>query len=216
MAENKNKILVYRDWISIFDKLKDVEAGKLIKHFFRYINDLDPKSPDRLTELMFEPLKQTLKRDLKKWELKSIKNSEIAKERWGKDMRTHTNASKRINKNAKDADTDTVNDSDTVNVKVKKKEYIPSVFLTESEFEKIKIEFKEQSDEALQILSNYKLSSGKKYKSDYHALLGWVRDKLKKEKNSGQKETKRNTVEVALKTHASVQNMIDNDPNYNE
>lgn len=68
MAKDKKTILVYADWIAIFEKLEDGESGKLIKHFFRYVNDLNPEPPDRLTELLFEPIKITLKRDLKKWE----------------------------------------------------------------------------------------------------------------------------------------------------
>lgn len=68
MAQGKNIINVYRDWISIFDKLSNEEAGVLIKHFFRYVNDLNPEPPDRITELCFEPIKQQLKRDLIKWE----------------------------------------------------------------------------------------------------------------------------------------------------
>ena len=67
MAEDKKKIVVYADWVNTFDALTDEEAGKLIKHFFYYVNDLNPQS-DRLTELMFTPIKLTLKRDLTKWE----------------------------------------------------------------------------------------------------------------------------------------------------
>jgi hypothetical protein len=68
MADGKKNILVYRDWIHQFDKLTDEEAGQLIKHFFRYVNDLNPEPPNRIVEICFEPIKQTLKRDLQKWE----------------------------------------------------------------------------------------------------------------------------------------------------
>ena len=68
MAENKKSIIVYADWIEQFEYLTDEEAGKLIKHFFRYVNDQKPIAPDRLTEMSFIPIKQSLKRDLIKWE----------------------------------------------------------------------------------------------------------------------------------------------------
>jgi hypothetical protein len=68
MAENKKSIIVYADWMEQFTILTDEEAGKLIKHFFLYVNDLNPTAIDRLTEMLFIPLKQSLKRDLKKWE----------------------------------------------------------------------------------------------------------------------------------------------------
>lgn len=84
MAEGKNKIIVYRDWITTFDSLNNDEAGRLIKHFFRYINDLNPEPPDRLTGLLFEPIKQTLKRDLKAYEGKCEINRDNIESRWGK------------------------------------------------------------------------------------------------------------------------------------
>lgn len=72
MANGKNNILVYRDWMHSFEKLTDDEAGQLIKHFFRYVNDLNPEPPNRIIEICFEPIKQTLKRDLKKWEAELV------------------------------------------------------------------------------------------------------------------------------------------------
>lgn len=67
MAEGKTSFTAYCDWIDTFNELSDEEAGKLIKHTLRYVNDLDPVEPDRVTKLLFAPIKATLKRDLKKW-----------------------------------------------------------------------------------------------------------------------------------------------------
>jgi len=89
MAEGKNKITIYRDWIDFFEPLTDEEAGKLIKHFLRYVNDLNPSS-DRITELLFEPMKKILKRDLKKWEAVIVDKSQSGKignlKRWHIDL----------------------------------------------------------------------------------------------------------------------------------
>ncbi len=79
MAKNKSGIIVYADWINVFEELEDIEAGKLIKHFFRYVNDLNPEAPDRLTKIAFEPIKQSLKRDLEKWENKKGERSNSGK-----------------------------------------------------------------------------------------------------------------------------------------
>lgn len=79
MAEDKKSILFYADWITTFEDLKDVEAGRLVKHLLRYVNDKNPTAPDRLTKLLFEPIKNTLKRDLKKWEGIKEKRSEAGK-----------------------------------------------------------------------------------------------------------------------------------------
>jgi len=75
MAEGKKSFTAYCDWHLTMSKLTDEEAGKLMKMLFSYVNDLSPEPPDRLTELLFEPIKTTLKRDLKKWESKSKTNS---------------------------------------------------------------------------------------------------------------------------------------------
>ena len=79
MAENKKSIIVYADWINKFEELDDDEAGRLIKHFFRYVNDLNPEYPDRTTKLMFIDIKATLKRDLIKWEDKAPQRIEKAR-----------------------------------------------------------------------------------------------------------------------------------------
>lgn len=75
MAEGKKSFTAYCDWNAIIEKLSDEEAGKLMKMLFAYVNDLNPIAPDRITELVFEPIKATLKRDLNKWRNKSETNS---------------------------------------------------------------------------------------------------------------------------------------------
>ena len=66
--------------------------------------------------------------------------------------------------------------------KIKDKvKYKECVFLTCEEFEKLKDKYGEQKTEkAIEALNNYKMSKGKKYKSDYHAILRWVIDSLEK------------------------------------
>jgi len=68
MAENKKSFILYCDQKGVWDKLDDAQAGRLIKHIISYVNDDNPVAPDFITELAFEPIKQSLKRDLKKWE----------------------------------------------------------------------------------------------------------------------------------------------------
>ena len=68
MAENKNSFILYTDQRVFFEKLSDEDAGKLIKHIFSYVNDENPTPDNLIIDLSFEPIKQTLKRDLKKWE----------------------------------------------------------------------------------------------------------------------------------------------------
>lgn len=64
---------------------------------------------------------------------------------------------------------------------VKKIDYREEVFLQEVEYEKLLNQHGQSvTDLLLDKLNNYKLSSGKKYKSDYHAILGWVLDDYNK------------------------------------
>lgn len=68
MAKDKKSVLLYCDIIHTVEELEDAEAGRLFKHYLRYINDQNPEPPDKLTKIVFEPIKQTLKRDLRKYE----------------------------------------------------------------------------------------------------------------------------------------------------
>ena len=68
MAENKKSFVAYADWKETFDALSDEKAGQLIKHIFAYVNDENPESEDMLINAVFASIKQTLKRDLRKWE----------------------------------------------------------------------------------------------------------------------------------------------------
>jgi hypothetical protein len=68
MAEGKNKIIVYKDWLNNFEDLTDEELGKLMRHFFEYVNDLNPVLEDRILNIAWRPIEATLKRDLKAWE----------------------------------------------------------------------------------------------------------------------------------------------------
>lgn len=64
--------------------------------------------------------------------------------------------------------------------KKEKNIYADSVSMTENEYKKLLSENGEYiTKKAIQLLSNYKLSSGKRYKSDYHAILTWALDKAK-------------------------------------
>lgn len=109
MAKDKNSFLLYCDIIHTVEKLDDVQAGKLFKHLLKYVNDQDPTPEDIVTEIAFEPIKQSLKRDLIKYETIRERNSENAKKRW------NATASDRIPKvpnDTKNADSDSVSDSD--------------------------------------------------------------------------------------------------------
>jgi hypothetical protein len=68
MAENKKSFLLYTDVYHTVKKLTDEQAGILFKHILSYVNDENPVTNDFIIEIAFEPIKQSLKRDLEKYE----------------------------------------------------------------------------------------------------------------------------------------------------
>lgn len=172
MAKEKNSFLLYCDIIHTVEKLDDVQAGKLFKHLLKYVNDQDPTPENALVEIAFEPIKQSLKRDLIKYESIRERNSENAKKRW------NATASDRIPKvpnNTKNADSDSVSDS-----VISKDIYRSFAHLSISvdEVDKLLEKYSiNQIDETLDAIENYK--GNKKYVSLYLTATKWL------SKNSG-------------------------------
>lgn len=113
MAENKKSFLLYCDTIHSVEQLTDVKAGQLFKHLLRYVNDKNPETDDIIIKLAFEPIKQQLKRDLKKYENIRKKNKENIEKRWAEKKEkipNHTTVYDRIPNDTKHTD----NDSDIV------------------------------------------------------------------------------------------------------
>ncbi len=143
MAEGKKSALIYADLIETIEKLTDDEAGRFFKHYLRYINDKSPNPPDRMTEIIFEPVKQQLKRDLVKWEdVRAIKSNSghlggLASAKARKSKQIEADASKSQAKQAV-----SVNDNDNVNVNVivNAKDVVESKKTSTSPFDLINID----------------------------------------------------------------------------
>ena len=116
MAEGKKNVLIHSDWSDIFEALEDDEAGRLIKHFFRYINDDSPVAPDRITELSFIPIKRTLKANLAKWEVTREKRREAGRKGGKQTQANQASASNAKQIQANQADTVTVTVTETKEV----------------------------------------------------------------------------------------------------
>lgn len=79
MAEGKKSFVLYSDIIHTVKKLPNNKAGELFKLILSYVNDENPTTKDLAVDLVFEPIKQQLKRDLKQWEETRGKRSEAGK-----------------------------------------------------------------------------------------------------------------------------------------
>lgn len=85
------------------------------------------------------------------------------------------------------------------NLPTLKIKYLDSVTLSDIECNKLLSEYAQHEvDWMIDCLNNYKMSSGVKYKSDYHAIRKWVIDAFKKAKIDFVKEN--NTSQVRLTT----------------
>lgn len=119
MAENKNGFILYRDLIHTTNHLTIEQKGHLLDLILQYVNDLNPTPQDQLMKVVFEPIKQQLKRDLVHWEDVKNKRSNAGKasaESRRKKKRTKTTSVKSVEQKEQMSTHSTVSVNDTVNV----------------------------------------------------------------------------------------------------
>lgn len=79
MAKDKNSFVLYCDLIHTVRKLRKEDAGDLFLHILEYVNDNNPTTDNPIVDIAFEPIKQSLKRDLKKYEQRAERSRENGK-----------------------------------------------------------------------------------------------------------------------------------------
>jgi hypothetical protein len=158
MAENKKSFILYTDQSGVFNQLPDEIAGKLIKHIFAYVNDENPISEDLIINIAFEPIKQSLKRDLKRYE-EYVEKQSVNGAKGGRPKKPiETQITQPFFDKPKKADSvsvsDSVNDNEINNLKNKK--------FIKPTIEDIKKEFPEMNAQNFY---------------DYYESVGWMRGK---------------------------------------
>ena len=136
MAEGKNKVVIYTDWSEDFQDLTDEEAGKLIKHFFKYVNDENPVLEDRVLQAVWKPMQRTLKRDLAKWlevrEKRSKAGKASADKRQQESTHVDTSQQESTHVNTKEQSSTNSTVKDKVKVKVKDSKVKDSIYSFQS------------------------------------------------------------------------------------
>jgi hypothetical protein len=121
MAKDKKSFILYTDQSGVFNQLPDEIAGKLIKHIFAYVNDENPISDDLIINIAFEPIKQSLKRDLKRYE-EYVDKQSVNGAKGGRPKKpTETQITQAFFEKPKKADSDSVSDSVNDNVNKRKR-----------------------------------------------------------------------------------------------
>jgi hypothetical protein len=126
MAENKKSFIAYVDWKDTFNALPDDKAGQLVKYLFAYVNDENPSSDDVLINAVFANIKQTLKRDLRKYEIIREKRSLAGRVSADKRQQVLTCVDKPQQTSTNSTVIDSVNDS--VNVSEEKRKIDFEIF----------------------------------------------------------------------------------------
>jgi hypothetical protein len=170
MAKDKKSFILYADAIHTIEKLSDADAGQLLKHLMRYVNDQHPVTDNPLVDIAFEPIKQQLKRDLLKFEDVKVKRSEAGKAGANKRWQMLSNDNKGIQTIANIA----VNDN--VNVNVISKDIYRSfahLSITNADVEKLLDKYTiNEIDDVLDSIENFK--GNKKYTSLYLTANKWL------------------------------------------
>lgn len=186
MAEGKNSFVLYTDNKELWESLTDEQAGKLIKHIFSYVNDESPELTDQLLKIAFIPIKQSLKRDLKKWE-GYIEKQRLNGSKGGRPKAKETQKTQPFIEKPKKADsvtvsvTDSVSDTvtDTVRKRVGKKRFSAPSFedVKDLFFEKLQsslIAEKESKKFYSHYESNGWMVGKNKMKNWKSAVAGWI------------------------------------------
>ena len=113
----KKSFLLYCDLKHTIDKLPDETAGRLLKLILDYANGDFNEPTDLLLQVVFEPIKQSLIRDLEKYDAKVVRNKENGSKGGRPSKENNPLKPTGLNNNplkAKKADSDNDSDSDSV------------------------------------------------------------------------------------------------------
>lgn len=193
-------IKVFTDALETWSLLSDEEVGRLVRALLEYQRTGQyPVLPGN-ERFLFHTCKAQIDRDNEKYRetvsSRASAGKKGAESRWQRQNKDGKNSKCHIchdenGKYGKDKDEekeeDKEKDKDNITPHIPptepKVQWAEYVSMTNAEHQKL-LDTHGPVDTArlIEILDNYKGSSGKKYKSDYRAILSWVEDRLEEEK----------------------------------
>ena len=205
----RKSFILHIDSLGILNELTDEQAGQLFKLIYNYYNPNKPIETQitQLVNLAFYPFKSQFERDLQAYNKVCDRNKNNGM-LGGRPKKNNPNKPKKPdndnkNKNNNDNNNDNKNNK---NLPALKNKYLDSITLSDIEYNKLLSEYAQHEvDWMIDCLNNYKMSSGVRYKSDYHAICKWVKDAFKKAKVDFVKEN--NTFNTRMQI---IQNEINN------
>ena len=185
----RKSFILHIDSLGILNELTDEQAGQLFKLIYNYYNPNKPIETQitQLVNLAFYPFKSQFERDLQAYNKVCDRNKNNGM-LGGRPKKNNPNKPKK-------PDNDNKNNK---NLPALKNKYLDSVKLSDIEYNKLLSEYAQHEvDWIIDCLNNYKMSSGVKYKSDYHAICKWVKDAFRKAKVDFIKDNNTSEVRVA-------------------
>ena len=164
------------DWISLSQFSECIGLDRRLIH--RAIKGLSSKKMIVIEKDDGIRIRYGFQKDYEKWKVSSKKMTVIKRD-------DEVSSKKMTRLSSKEIPTiDTITkDTITKEISTPKKLFLECIRLTDEQEGKLKERFNGDFDKAIELLNNFKMSSGKKYKSDYHTLIGWVAKEIEKNKN---------------------------------
>ena len=180
---------LYSDNMDIVNELSNEEAGELLKAIVAYANTGEEIQTSRAVKLVFIPIKQQIDRDFASYEevceKRAVAGRKGAVTKASKSKQVSANVSNCLQEEEKEEEKEEEEKKEKSIAKAIPKKKAPKtafadfVSMTNDEYSSLIARLGEaDTKRAIEILDNYKGSSGKKYVSDYRAILSWVVDKL--------------------------------------
>lgn len=184
--ETRDSFIFYRSFYEAIKEIPEAEQLKVYKAITEYALNQNEIEIEGVSKAIFTLIRPQLDANFQKYlnGKKSKQNkSKIEASYKQSKSKSETNVNVNVNENVN------VNDNDNVNVKDKKIHFADYVTMTNAEYEKLVSTYsKEFADQCITVLDNYKGANGKRYKSDYRAILSWVIEKVKQEQAKASKK----------------------------